>query len=41
MNVEVTKDIISIREREEESGSNTKVFIEWKEVIGLEDNKEG
>lgn len=41
MNVEVIKDIISIREREEESGFNIKVFIEWKEVIGLEDNKEG
>lgn len=41
MNVEVTKNVISVREGEEESGLSITMFIELKEVTSLEDNKEG
>lgn len=40
VNVQVAKNIINISEGEEESGLSPKAFIEWKEVTGLEDNKE-
>ena len=38
---EITKNITSIRKGKKESESGSKVFIEWKEVTGLNNNKEG